>query len=153
MRIRYSTKACRAYCRYKTRRVKGPPSFRVVIALIELKGNYQKQGHIEEGEFVILKPLRKNVGYRYNFASKSMKAAPLEKEFWWETISYYEVASYLFKHGLYRALTTPEFNRYMKQGLALTGENPSGRRNKKVVHLRNIIENRGLTDAVAVGRR
>ena len=40
-------------------------------------GNYQKLGHIEEGEFVILKTGRENVEYHYNFTSKSMKAVPL----------------------------------------------------------------------------
>ncbi|MBN1548256.1 MAG: LTA synthase family protein [Syntrophaceae bacterium] len=82
-------------------------------------GNYQKLGHIEEGEFVILKPGRENAEYRYDFASKAMKAVPLEEEFWLETISYYEVANYLYKHGLYRGLKTAELNRYQNQGLAL----------------------------------
>jgi len=84
-------------------------------------GNYQKLGHIEEGEFVILKPVRQNVEYHYNFASQSISDAPLEKEFREETISYYQVASYLFRHGLYRALTAPEFAQYMKEGLIATG--------------------------------
>jgi phosphoglycerol transferase MdoB-like AlkP superfamily enzyme len=81
-------------------------------------GNYQKLAHIEEGKFVILKPVRKHVSYDYDFSSKSMKAAPLENEFWLETISYYHVASYLYRNGLYRALTPLEFNQYMKMGRA-----------------------------------
>ena len=43
----------------------------------------------------------------------------MEEEFRLETISYYEVANYLYKQGLYRALTMPEFRRYLTQGIAL----------------------------------
>ncbi len=82
-------------------------------------GNYQKLGHIEEGEFVILKPVRQNVAYHYGFASRSMKQAPLDKEMEEETISYYQVASYLYKHGLYNALSVGEVAAYMQQGRAL----------------------------------
>lgn len=82
-------------------------------------GNYQKLGHIEEGEFVILKPVRKNMEYHYNFASNSMKNAPLEEKYREETISYYETASYLYQHGLYRALTVDEYAADMKQGRVL----------------------------------
>lgn len=95
-------------------------------------GNYQKLGHIEEGEFVILKPGRENVGYRYDFATKSMHPTPLAEEFWKETISYYEVANYLYKHGLYRALTASEFNRYRNQGLALALRDSKSRNNRKI---------------------
>jgi len=84
-------------------------------------GNYQKLAHIEEGEFVILKPVRQNVEYHYDFAAKSMISVPLEREFREETISYYQVASYLFQHGLYRALTATEFAHYMKEGLGTNG--------------------------------
>jgi phosphoglycerol transferase MdoB-like AlkP superfamily enzyme len=79
-------------------------------------GNYQKLGHIEEGKFVILKTVRKNIAYSYDFASRSMINIPLDAEPITETISYYQVASYLYKHGLYNALTADEFAGYMKQG-------------------------------------
>jgi len=39
------------------------------------QGNYQAQGQIEEGEWVILKTLRKNIECHYDFASKSTKAS------------------------------------------------------------------------------
>jgi phosphoglycerol transferase MdoB-like AlkP superfamily enzyme len=78
-------------------------------------GNYQKLGHIEENEFVILKPVNQSVSYHYDFASQMTEASPLKQEFWEETISYYEVASYLYTHGLYKALTPLEFNQYMQQ--------------------------------------
>lgn len=83
-------------------------------------GNYQKLGHIEEGEFIILKPVRQEVAYHYDFASRSMKAMVLDGRFLEETISYYQVASYLYTHGLYRALTPLEFNQYVEQGRAIT---------------------------------
>jgi phosphoglycerol transferase MdoB-like AlkP superfamily enzyme len=78
-------------------------------------GNYQKLGHIEENEFVILKPVNQSVSYHYDFASQMTEASPLKQEFWEETISYYEVANYLYTHGLYKALTPLEFNQYMQQ--------------------------------------
>ena len=76
-------------------------------------GNYQKLGHIEEGSFVILKPVDQSSSYHYDFASLVTKAAQLEAESLEETISYYQVASYLYKKGLYRALTPLEFDQYM----------------------------------------
>lgn len=85
-------------------------------------GNYQKLGHIEENKFIILKTVRKNVAYRYDFASRSMIHIPLDAEAVTETISYYQVASYLFKHGLYKALTDDEFADYMKQGRAMAAK-------------------------------
>ena len=81
-----------------------------------LIGNYQKLGHIEEGNLIILKPVHKTASYRYDFATGSTKTIPLEKDSWNETISHYQAASYLYKHALYGALTTREFNQYMKQG-------------------------------------
>ncbi len=46
-----------------------------------------------------------------------MTNIPLDAERIVETISYYQVASYLYKHGLYNALTADEFADYMKQAL------------------------------------
>ncbi|MGB5218083.1 MAG: sulfatase-like hydrolase/transferase [Smithella sp.] len=88
-------------------------------------GNYQKLGHIEEGQFVILKPVRKKVQYRYDFESHSMITASLEEEPITETISYYQIASYLYQHGLYNDLTADEFNTYMKQGPKLAASDVS----------------------------
>jgi phosphoglycerol transferase MdoB-like AlkP superfamily enzyme len=78
-------------------------------------GNYQKLGHIEKDEFFVLKPVRKSIAYSYDFASRSMTNKPVDAERIAETISYYQVASYLYKHGLYNALTSDEFADYMKQ--------------------------------------
>ncbi len=81
-----------------------------------LIGNYQKLGHIEDGNFVILKPVHKTVSYHYDFVTGLTKTAPLEKDSWREAISHYQVASYLYRHDLYHALTPEEFHRYMKEG-------------------------------------
>jgi len=94
-------------------------------------GNYQELGHIEEGELVILKPLRKNIEYHYDFALKSLSPSSLKKEYRLETISYYEVASYLYKQGLYRALTAPEYRCYVEQGQKLTAAENSGMGGRK----------------------
>lgn len=93
-------------------------------------GNYQKLGHIEEGEFIILKPVRQNVAYHYDFASRSMNHVPFDKEMEEETISYYQVANYLYKHGLYNALTADEFTAYMQQGRALSPKTQSVHRRR-----------------------
>jgi phosphoglycerol transferase MdoB-like AlkP superfamily enzyme len=85
-------------------------------------GNYQKLGHIEQGEFNILETIRQDMSYNYNFTNGSMKSTPLNTESEEETISYYEVASYLYTHGLYNALTASEFDTYMAQGRALTSK-------------------------------
>ena len=87
-------------------------------------GNYQKLGHIEEGKFVMLKPVQKTVSSHYDFVTGSTRTEPLEMDSWIETISYYQVASYLYKHGLYRALTPREFDQYMEQGRAMKEKNP-----------------------------
>ncbi len=79
-------------------------------------GNYQKLGHIEDGEFIVLKPVRENAAYRYDFKSRAMIHTPADEALEEETISYYEVASYLYKHRLYNALTADEFAAYMQQG-------------------------------------
>jgi phosphoglycerol transferase MdoB-like AlkP superfamily enzyme len=88
-----------------------------------LVGNYQKLGHIEDGEFVILKPIRKSASYLYDFATRSMNAVPLLAESQEETISYYQVASYLYKHDIYRALMPLEFKQCMQQGRDKTEKN------------------------------
>jgi phosphoglycerol transferase MdoB-like AlkP superfamily enzyme len=85
-------------------------------------GNYQKLGHIEEGKFIVLKTMRKNVAYRYDFASQSMINIPVSAEPLTETISYYQVASYLYKHKLYNDLTADEFDTYMRQGPKLAAK-------------------------------
>lgn len=87
-----------------------------------LVGNYQKLGHIEDGKFVMLKPVRKTVSSHHDFATGLTRTEQLETESWIETVSYYQVASYLYKNALYSALTPREFNQFMKQGNELIRE-------------------------------
>jgi hypothetical protein len=56
-----------------------------------------------------------------------MKSAPLKAEYNEETISYYQIASYLYKHGLYSALTNDEFIAYMRQGRILAAKAQSAK--------------------------
>ena len=88
-------------------------------------GNYQELGHIEEGKLIVLKTVRKSVAYRYDFANRSRINIPLDADSITETISYYQVASYLYKHGLYNALTADEFADYMKQGRTMAAKTQS----------------------------
>ena len=81
-----------------------------------LLGNYQKLGHIENGEFVILKPQRAASVYRYDFASGVMTPMPPDEHYIEEAISFYEAASYLYKGRLYRELTKEEFAHYSTLG-------------------------------------
>lgn len=85
-----------------------------------LLGNYQKLGHIENGDFVILKPQRGASVYRYDFKTGAMTAKPTDEHFIDEAIGFYEAASYLYKNGLYRALTAEENRRYSALGESLT---------------------------------
>jgi phosphoglycerol transferase MdoB-like AlkP superfamily enzyme len=85
-----------------------------------LIGNYQKLGHLEKGEFVILRPHGEST-YKYEFRTNTMTLAADSAYGSFEAISYYQEASYLYKHGLYRALTAEEFARYTQMGEAATG--------------------------------
>jgi phosphoglycerol transferase MdoB-like AlkP superfamily enzyme len=85
-------------------------------------GNYQKLGHIEEGDFIILKTGRKNLAYHYDFAKRTMINTTVDDAALTETISYYQIASYLYKHGLYNALTADEFASCMKQGRTMAAK-------------------------------
>ena len=80
-----------------------------------LIGNYQKLGHLEKGEFVILRP-RGETTYKYELGSKTMTPVVDNNYSSMEAISFYQGASYLYEHGLYRALTPEEFTRYTQAG-------------------------------------
>ena len=87
-----------------------------------LIGNYQKLGHLEEGSFTVLKPVREMAEYRYDFTSHSMTHIPPDRVREEETISYYEVASYLYQHRQYKALTDGEFSSFMQKHATLATE-------------------------------
>lgn len=82
-----------------------------------LIGNYQKLGHLEQGEFVILRP-RGESTYKYEFGTNTMTPAADSAYGSFEAISYYQGASYLYKNNRYRALTAEEFELYTRMGEA-----------------------------------
>jgi hypothetical protein len=86
-----------------------------------LLGNYQKLGHIENGDFVILKPQRASSSYSYDFQTGVMSAKSTDVHYVNDAIAFYEAASYMYKHGLYRELTSAEFERYTAQGQQQSG--------------------------------
>ena len=81
-----------------------------------LVGNYQKLGHLEKGEFIVLKPQRGESSYRVDLATATLTPAPKSDYAEREAISFYQTASYFYTHGLYRALSPEEFQRYTQQG-------------------------------------
>ncbi|MBI2496440.1 MAG: sulfatase-like hydrolase/transferase [Opitutae bacterium] len=93
-----------------------------------LIGNYQKLGHIEKGEFVILRP-RGGSTYKYEFGANTMTPVADNAYGTLEAISYYQGASYLYKHNLYRALSAEEFTHY-----SLLGEEKATERKAVVSH-------------------
>ena len=80
-----------------------------------LIGNYQKLGHLEKGEFVILRP-RGESTYKYEFGTNTMTPVTDSAYGSLEAISYYQGASYLYAHGLYRSLSATEFNHFTHLG-------------------------------------
>jgi phosphoglycerol transferase MdoB-like AlkP superfamily enzyme len=84
-----------------------------------LIGNYQKLGHLEQGEFVVLRP-RGQSTYRYDLGGAALTPAPDSDYGTAEAISFYQAASYLYKNNLYRALSAEEFIRYAQQGEQLS---------------------------------
>jgi phosphoglycerol transferase MdoB-like AlkP superfamily enzyme len=81
-----------------------------------LLGNYQKLGHLEAGGFVVLRPQRGSAMYRYQLGSNALTPAPDDALARSEAISFYQTASYLYEHDLYRALSPEEFQRYADEG-------------------------------------
>ncbi len=80
-----------------------------------LIGNYQKLGHLEKGEFVILRP-RGASTYKYELGSSTMTPVADSSYSSMEAISFYQGASYLYEHNLYRALSAEEFTKYSHLG-------------------------------------
>lgn len=71
-----------------------------------LVGTYQKLGHLKGDDFMVLSPVRRQTHYRYKGPpSFALSEQPMNEEMLAETISYYQTASYLYEHNLYRALT------------------------------------------------
>lgn len=85
-----------------------------------LVGNYQKLGHLERNEFIVLRPQRGSATYHYQLGSSVLTPAPEDKDSRDEAIGFYQTASYLYEHGLYQALTPEEFQRYADEGKRAT---------------------------------
>lgn len=74
-----------------------------------LLGNYQKLGHLEKGSLVVLQPPRGESTYRVDLATGSQTMIPRDGYAERETIAYFQVASYLYRNDLYKALTAAEY--------------------------------------------
>jgi phosphoglycerol transferase MdoB-like AlkP superfamily enzyme len=81
-----------------------------------LLGNYQKLGHLEKGEFEVLRPQRGATTYHVTLGSPTLTPVAASVYARTEAISYYETANYLYQHGLYRALTPEEYQHYTDIG-------------------------------------
>jgi hypothetical protein len=78
-----------------------------------LLGNYQKLGLRRADDFIVLKPVRQTAQFVYNPRDFSLTPRPVVDAFRTEAIGYYQGASYLYEHNLYRALTAEDFARYL----------------------------------------
>ena len=86
-----------------------------------LIGTYQKLGHLENGALVVLHPPRVEATYRHTLGTSTLTPAPGSEAGSLQAISFYQGASYLYEHNLYRALTPEEFSRYTQLGEAGSG--------------------------------
>ena len=84
-----------------------------------LIGSYQKLGHLENGNFVVLSPQRGATAYHYDLKARTQIPQKPGDYDLTEAISFYEAASYMYKNGLYRELTTEEFARFTTLGQKL----------------------------------
>ncbi len=81
-------------------------------AMHALIGNYQKLGHLEAETLVVLAPQQVERTYGVKLGSGDLRPAPHDEAAAREAIAYYQTASHLYQHGLYRALTPGEFRHY-----------------------------------------
>jgi phosphoglycerol transferase MdoB-like AlkP superfamily enzyme len=94
-----------------------------------LIGNYQKLGELKaDDEFVVLRPVRGASSYVYDPVGRTLSVRPLDGEAEREAITYYQTASYLYRHGSDRELTPREFADDTRQGEVLTGRHTTASR-------------------------
>ena len=94
-----------------------------------LIGNYQKLGFYELGLLTILSPLRGIKQYAYDSDTHALTEAPPDGHLQEEAIAYYQTAAYQYRHGLYRAVSVKEQDRFSYEQRcheAGSGEIPSG---------------------------
>jgi arylsulfatase A-like enzyme len=89
-----------------------------------LIGNYQKLGHLEHGELVVLGPQHDARTYRYDASGGTLVPSAPSAYAEDEAISYYQSASILYRRGQYRALTPEEIKRITAR--LASGRWPSG---------------------------
>ncbi len=63
-----------------------------------LIGNYQKLGLYQNGELAVLQPVRRSATFQYNAETRSLTPYTDDSGLLADAISYYETASWLFKH-------------------------------------------------------
>jgi len=80
-----------------------------------LIGNYQKLGLYEPGVLSMLMPVRESAEFDYDDTTHALKHRPAA--FTSEAIAYYQTASYLYQHGLYRELSAGEQADYRRGAL------------------------------------
>jgi len=83
-----------------------------------LIGNYQKLGLYEPGVLNVLSPVRQTAEFGYDPRTFALTAR--DATFTAETIAYYQTASYLYQHNLYRAVTPDEQRRFARQAASPT---------------------------------
>jgi membrane-anchored protein YejM (alkaline phosphatase superfamily) len=67
-------------------------------------GNYQKPGHLEQNELVVLAPKPEEFAYRVSDTGEMLESIEPSPYGLHETIAYYQSASSLYRNGLYRSL-------------------------------------------------
>jgi phosphoglycerol transferase MdoB-like AlkP superfamily enzyme len=77
-----------------------------------LIGNYQRVGLYEPGVLTVLRPRRGVDHYGYDPSSFALTPRTPDTDQVQETISYYQVASHLYREGLYRSISTEEQAQY-----------------------------------------
>ena len=65
-------------------------------------GTYQNVAYARGGKMVVLSPQQKIEMFRVDFTTGTQIKIPIEDSLVNEAIAYYQTASYLFKHGLYK---------------------------------------------------
>lgn len=84
-----------------------------------LIGNYQKVALYEPGVLSILMPVRQSAEFNYDPATFAME--PRTETMTAEAIAYYQTASYLYRHGLYREISPEQQTQYWQAAMATPG--------------------------------
>lgn len=91
-----------------------------------LIGNYQRVGLYEPGMLTVLRPIRGVDHYAYDPQTFALTPQPAEPDQVREAIAYYQVASHMYREGLYRALTPDEQARHRAAAEPRVARVPAG---------------------------